>query len=34
MALQDIPQPKVHYNHQIESKVAIINFEHLLLDYW
>ena len=34
MKLQDIPQPKVQYNHQIENKGAIINFEHLLLKYW
>ena len=26
MKLQDIPQSKVQYNHQIENKVAIINF--------
>ena len=26
MKLQDIPQPKVQYNHQIKNKVAIINF--------
>ena len=34
MKLQDIPQPKVQYNHQIENKVAIIIFGHLLLNYW
>ena len=34
MKLQDIPQPKVQKNHQIENKVAIINFRHLLLIYW
>ena len=34
MKLQDIPQAKVQYNHQIENKVEIINFEHLLLNYW
>ena len=34
MKLQDIPQPKVQYNHQIENKVAIINFGHVLLNYW
>ena len=33
MKLQDIPQPKVQYNHQIENKVAIINYEHLRLNY-
>ena len=26
MKLQDIPQPKVQYNHQIENKVAISKF--------
>ena len=34
MKLQDIPQSKVQYNHQIENKVAIINFRQLLLNYW
>ena len=34
MKLQDIPLPEVRYNHQIENKVAIINFGHLLLNYW
>ena len=34
MKLQDIPQPKVQYNHQIENNVAIINFRQLLLNYW
>ena len=34
MKLQDILQPKVQYNHQIENKVAIINFGNLLLNYW
>ena len=29
MKLQDIPQPKVQYNHQIENMVAIINFWQL-----
>ena len=33
MKLQDIPQLKVQYNHQIENKVAIINFWQLLLIY-
>ena len=33
MKLQDIPQPKVQQNHQIQNKVAIINFGHLLLNY-
>ena len=32
MNLQDIPQPKVQYNHQIENKVAIINFGHLFAE--
>ena len=32
MKSQDIPQPKVKYNHQIENKVAIINFWQLLLN--
>ena len=34
MKLQNIPQPKVQYNQQIENKVAIINFWQLLLNYW
>ena len=34
MKLQEILQPKVEYNHQIKNKVAIINFGHLLLNYW
>ena len=34
MKLQDTPQPKVQYNHQIENKVATINFWQLLLNYW
>ena len=32
MKLQDILQSKVQYNHQIENKVAIINFWQLLLN--
>ena len=34
MKLQDIPQPKVQYKHQIENKAAIINFWQLLLKFW
>ena len=34
MKLQDVPQPPVQYNHQIENKVAIINFWQLLLKYF
>ena len=34
MKLQDIPESKVQYNHQIENNVAIINFGDLLLNYW
>ena len=33
MKLQDIPQLPVQHNHQIENKVAIINFWQLLLIY-
>ena len=33
MKLQDIPQPKVQYTHQIENKVAIISFWQLWLNY-
>ena len=33
MKLQDMPQSKVQNNHQIENKVAIINFLQLLLNY-
>ena len=32
MKLQDIPQPKDQYNHQIENKVAIMNFGHLIIE--
>ena len=34
MKLQGIPQPKVQYNHEIENKVANINFWQLLVKYW
>ena len=30
MKLQDIPQPKVQYNHQNENMAAIINFWQLV----
>ena len=32
MKLQDFPQPKVQYNHQIENNVAIINFWQLFAE--
>ena len=33
MKLQDISQPKVQNNHQIENKVAMIIFWQLFLDH-
>ena len=34
MKLLDIPQLKCQYNQKFQNKVAIINFWHLLLNYW
>ena len=34
MKIPNNPQPNAQYNHQIENKVAIIDFWQFLLNYW